>query len=214
MRELLLALLDEVLVDVDADLAHVGEVEQRGEEREARPPGSPSSSPAPRARRRRSVPPMQKPSTLTLGEPAIFARLLERLDQRRDVVVPGDVRVLLLHVAPRDHEHRVALLDDVAHERVLGLQVHDVVLVDAGRHHHQRALVHLRGEWARTGSAGSARSRTPPSPSSWRCCGRPRTPPRRSWRCGPSPCRRAGSSCPPAASRRRSPSPPSAPRGW
>ena len=43
-------------------------------------------------------------------------------------------------VAPGHHEHRVPLAHRVAHEGVLRLQVEDVELVDARRHHHQRAL--------------------------------------------------------------------------
>ena len=54
--------------------------------------------------------------------------------------------------------------DRVAHERVLRLQVEDVVLVDARRHDDERAPVHASPSSARTGSARSAR------------CGRRRCP--------------------------------------
>ena len=40
----------------------------------------------------------------------------------------------------------MALLDRITDERVLGLQVQDVELVDARRHQQKRALVHLGGE--------------------------------------------------------------------
>ena len=48
-----------------------------------------------------------------------------------------------LGVLPRHHEHRVALLRRVADERVLGLQVEDVVLVDAGRNEQEGTRVDL-----------------------------------------------------------------------
>ena len=48
-------------------------------------------------------------------------------------------------VDPGDHEHRVALLHDPADEGVLGLQVHDVELVDPGRDDQQRPPVHRVG---------------------------------------------------------------------
>ena len=52
----------------------------------------------------------------------------------------------LMRVLPRQHEHRVALFDQVTDERVLRLQVEDVELVDAGRHQQERPLVDLLGQ--------------------------------------------------------------------
>src|SRR5260370_5153620 len=43
------------------------------------------------------------------------------------------VALLGSDVAPGHHEYRLAVVHRVADERVLGLQVEDVVLVDAGR---------------------------------------------------------------------------------
>ncbi len=51
--------------------------------------------------------------------------------------------LLRADVAPGHHEHRVAAVDRVADERVLRLQVEDVVLVDARRDHHQRPFRHF-----------------------------------------------------------------------
>src|SRR6185312_3092291 len=55
-----------------------------------------------------------------------------------EIIVPGQVPELRRYVAPGDHEDRMALGDRVAHERILRLQVEDVVLVDARRHDQQR----------------------------------------------------------------------------
>ena len=41
-------------------------------------------------------------------------------------------------VAPRDHEHRMPLADGPADEGVLGLQIENVIFVDARRHDHER----------------------------------------------------------------------------
>ena len=60
-----------------------------------------------------------------------------------DVVVPGHVDHRHIGVAPAHHEQPVSLLDRVTDERVVGLQVHDVELVDARRHEQHRPLVHL-----------------------------------------------------------------------
>ncbi len=48
------------------------------------------------------------------------------------------VALLRTDIAPGHHEHRVPLLDRVLDEGILRLQVEDVVLVDAGRHHDER----------------------------------------------------------------------------
>ena len=61
-----------------------------------------------------------------------------------DVVVPGALGDLLAGVLPAHHEDAMALGDGVADQRVLGLQVEDVELVDARRHEQDRPLVHLR----------------------------------------------------------------------
>ena len=50
-------------------------------------------------------------------------------------------------VAPRQHENRVPLLDRVAHERVRGLQIEHVELVDRRRDYDERPLAHGVGEW-------------------------------------------------------------------
>ena len=75
------------------------------------------------------------------------ADLLHHLDgadgRLLDVVVPGPGLATVIRIAPADDKHPVALRHRVADQGVLGLQVKDVVLVDAGWHHQQRALEHL-----------------------------------------------------------------------
>ena len=46
-------------------------------------------------------------------------------------------------VFPRDHEYRVALPNQIAHQRVFRRQVEDVVLHDPGRHDQQRQRMHV-----------------------------------------------------------------------
>jgi hypothetical protein len=75
---------------------------------------------------------------IDLVDAADFLHHLDRLQRTLlDVVVPTQVALLGLHVLPRNQEHGVALLHRVAHHRVFRLQVEDVVLVDAGRHHQE-----------------------------------------------------------------------------
>ena len=64
-------------------------------------------------------------------------------DRVFDVLVPGDLGHGLVGVAPAHHKGAVALLHRVADHGVGGLQVEDVELVDAGRHHQERALIDL-----------------------------------------------------------------------
>ena len=49
-------------------------------------------------------------------------------------------------VAPRHHEDRMTLLDDIAHEGVGGLQIEHVELVDRRRDYDERSLAHCVGE--------------------------------------------------------------------
>ena len=62
-----------------------------------------------------------------------------------DVVIPGrfvdPVGVLGHRIAPRNQEHGEPFSDRVTHERILGLQIEDVKLVDARRHQKNGALV-------------------------------------------------------------------------
>jgi hypothetical protein len=85
-----------------------------------------------------------EPQRIDLVHAADLARHVDRGDRpERQVVVPGHLRLGLVRVLPRDHEDRVPLLHRVADERVLRLQVEDVELVDARRHHDERPLVDL-----------------------------------------------------------------------
>ncbi len=60
-----------------------------------------------------------------------------------DVVVPGLGGQRFVRIAPADDEGAVPLRDRVADQRVVRLQVHDVELVDARRHHQHRPFIDL-----------------------------------------------------------------------
>ena len=154
-----------------------------------------------------SVPPTQKPSALTVLLPAISlrdARCARRARPARGSRPSVRLAELGRDVAPRDHEHRVPLRDGQRDERVLGLQIEDVVLVDARRHDHERPPVDASASSARTGSARSARCGTRRCRASRRGCARPRTRARRSSRCGPAARRRRDWRAPARGSRPRS----------
>ena len=61
-----------------------------------------------------------------------------------EVVVHAQVAVFVAGVLPGQAEHRVALIHQVADERVVRRQVEDVVLHDPGRHDQDRLGVHGR----------------------------------------------------------------------
>ena len=71
----------------------------------------------------------------------------DRVDRRADaepqVVVDAEFAVARVRVAPRQHEHRVALLDEMPHHRVARRQVEDVVLQDRRRDDQHRLRVHV-----------------------------------------------------------------------
>ena len=79
---------------------------------------------------------------------ALAGRLLDRVERgqraRAHVVVEVQLGQPLVGVDPGDDEHRVALLGRPLDERVLGLEVEDVELVDPRRHDQQRRVVDLR----------------------------------------------------------------------
>ena len=80
---------------------------------------------------------------------AALAGLLQRLVDRRldgvHVGLPGRRALRRAGVHPRDHEDRVALVDQPLDHRLLGIEVEDVVLVDPGRDDHQRLGQDLLG---------------------------------------------------------------------
>ena len=61
------------------------------------------------------------------------------------IVVHAQVAVLHARVLPRDAEHRMAVIDEVADQRVVRRQVQDVVLHDPGRHDQDGLGVHGLG---------------------------------------------------------------------
>ncbi|OIQ66075.1 hypothetical protein GALL_523610 [mine drainage metagenome] len=62
------------------------------------------------------------------------------------IIVPGQVSQAGVRVAPGHDESAMPLLHRKTHQRVVGLQVEDVVLVDRRRHEQQRPRMHFRGE--------------------------------------------------------------------
>ena len=64
-----------------------------------------------------------------------------------NVVVPGFARHGLVGVTPTDHKGSVALADGVANQRVLGLQIEDIKLVDARWHQQKRLFIDFGSEW-------------------------------------------------------------------
>src|SRR5580765_8678002 len=133
-------------VDEDVEDAGFGEVEERGQEREAR-----RRPLAARLEHRERSGEDGAADAEAQGVDLLAARDLlrqaDRLDRRvLDVVVPGALGDLLAGVLPADDEHPVPFADAMADQRVLRLQVEDVELVDAGRHDQQRPLIDLRRE--------------------------------------------------------------------
>ena len=60
------------------------------------------------------------------------------------VVLQREIAVVGTGILPRDHEHRVALLGQVFHQRIGRAQVQDVVLLDPGRDDQHRLRPHHR----------------------------------------------------------------------
>jgi hypothetical protein len=123
--------------------SRVAEVEHRGEQRDARDlvlVGCLQHRDGGREQR----PADAEPERVHLIRAGQLEGDVEGLDHAvLEVVVPGQRALLRSDVAPRHHVHVLALVAQVAHQRVVGLQVHDVELVDAGRDHHDRPLVDL-----------------------------------------------------------------------
>ena len=73
-----------------------------------------------------------------------FLNPMNRLDRRLfDVVVPGRLGQRLIRIAPTYNKAAMSLGHDISDEGILGLQIQDVVLVDAGRYQQERTLVDL-----------------------------------------------------------------------
>ena len=146
MAHLHLTELDEGLVDEHVEDAGVAEVDQRGKEG-----GTGHRLVATRRQHRQRVAEDGAPHAKTqrvdlLGAGDVLHHVNSSHGAVFHVVVPGLVGQTVVGVAPAHHKGAVALFDGVADQRVLGLQVEDVKLVDAGRHQQERALVHLGGK--------------------------------------------------------------------
>src|SRR5262249_1307951 len=63
------------------------------------------------------------------------------------IIIPPQVPEFRWDIPPRNHKYRMALLNGVAHKRVLWREVENVELVDAGRDYKQRILMHGRRRW-------------------------------------------------------------------
>ena len=138
-----LAHLDQGLVDEDVQDAGVAEVQQRGQQRHRVRRVLAARS---QHRQRRAEDGAAHAETQGVDRvgPGDSPHHLDGLDGGvLDVVVPGLVLERLVGVAPADHKDAVALLYGVADHRVLGLQVQDVVLVDARRDEQHGPLMHL-----------------------------------------------------------------------
>ena len=60
-----------------------------------------------------------------------------------DVVVPALVAQAFVGISPADHKGAMPLADGIANDGVVRLQVQNVELVDAGRHHQKRLFEYL-----------------------------------------------------------------------
>ena len=138
------------LIDKDVEHAVVAEVDQRGQQ------GDRGSRMLP-ARRQHCQRRGQQGAAdakaqgvelpITAELPADLAHHAQRLDHAvLDVVIPGQALAAVVGVAPADDEDPMALRDRIADQRVLGLEVEDVVLADAGRHQQEGARVDGRRE--------------------------------------------------------------------
>ena len=59
------------------------------------------------------------------------------------IVVHAQITILFGRIAPGDHEHRVALFDEVTDQRVVRRQIEDVILHDPGRYDQHGLGVYL-----------------------------------------------------------------------
>ncbi len=136
-------------IDVNAQNACIGEIDHRGQQGRAM-----GELFAPRLQHRQRVGQQGAAYAEPQGIDGAIAAL------RRDVahhlhganhavlhiIVPGQVAHAGVRVAPRHDESPVPLLDRKPHQRVVGLQIEDVVLVDRRRHEQQRPRMHALGQ--------------------------------------------------------------------
>ena len=141
----LLAHLKRLLIDHATDLAGVGKIEHRGQVSGAR-----NEILAFRFEHSERSPEQRAAHTeaqrIDLVATGYVMRDAKRLDHASlDIVVPAQMTEIRLYVAPRDHEHGMTFGYRVGDVRVFRLQIENVELVDARRHHHERALGDRRG---------------------------------------------------------------------
>ncbi|MNX40745.1 hypothetical protein D3C86_711340 [compost metagenome] len=137
------------LVDEDAKLPGLGEVQQGGEQGGGAHPLllAPRRQPAHGERQGGAADAVADAVHLPLAGGRLHA-VQGGDDAIHHVVVEIDLGLGHARVAPGDHEHRLALGDQPGDQGVLGPHVHDVVLVDEGRHYQHRCLAHRLGSRA------------------------------------------------------------------
>ena len=130
------------VVDEDAELAGLGEIDEGGEEG-----GGSDPLVAPRreiGQRRGSERAAQ--AVADRRDIALVRRLLDRIERGQrafhHVVLEGLLGEALVRIDPRDHEDRIALRYGPSDKRVLRPQIEHVVLVDPGRHDQERPAIH------------------------------------------------------------------------
>ena len=75
-----------------------------------------------------------------------FAGHPDRLQNAlREIVIPGELCLVLPRVTPGNHEHRMSARNGKGHQRIVRLQIENVVFVDTGWDHQQGTAPHLRG---------------------------------------------------------------------
>ena len=145
--------VDLALVDEQAQLAGLGEIGLRGQQREAPQrrqlvlsghalgPGQCSGGDG----QQRAAQAVAHGVYGRIGA-VLYAHGLQGIEHAQaQVVVHGEFGIACVRVAPGQHVHRVPLLHQVAHHGVVWRQVEDVVLHDPRRHDEHGLGVHLGG---------------------------------------------------------------------
>ena len=142
----LLAVLNEGLVDEQIENAGVFEIQQRGKERGAGHRFLFARGQHRQSRRQDRAPDAEAQRVDQFGSGDVLHHG-NRLDGRVfNVVVPRFCAHRCVRVTPTHDKRSVALCHSVADQRVLGLQIQNVKLVDARRNQQERLLVDLASQ--------------------------------------------------------------------
>ena len=129
----------------ERQLARLGEIDLGGQQRH----GGEPRIPAPRHRRRLDR--QQRPAeAIARGMHALGAGdRLNRVERHArallDIILHAEIAIRRVRVAPRDHEHGIALPHQPAHQRIMLREIEDVVFHDPGRHDQDRLGMHGLG---------------------------------------------------------------------